>query len=195
MKAKLYSPYQTKKMTDKEMRKAYSQLRSIANKRLGRLQAQGLNMTARTGYRFPTIQQIAESSKSTLESELVDVSKFLRDQLHSTVKSEKKFISDFQEMMTAKGYGSLVGSVDDVYNTIDFLEDMRKKYSDKIYSSNDALDALQEVERLNMPVERLKENLELFTEHLDQLKKVRPSKGGAEFSSRRFNNLMDKWTK
>ena len=192
--AKLYTPYQMSRMTDKEIRAAYSELRSIANKRLGRLEVQGLNMTARTGYRFPTIKSIEQSSRATVASELADVSKFLRDE-RTTVRGEKKFLNDFQEMMTEKGFGDLVETPDEIYRTLEFLEDLREMYDDKMFSSGDALDALQEAERLNIPKEKLFDNIDMFISHLEELRNVKPSKGGAEFSSRRINNLIKKWTK
>ena len=192
--AKLYTPYQMSRMTDKEIRAAYSELRSIANKRLGRLEAQGLNMTARTGYRFPTIKNIEQSSRATVASELADVSKFLRDE-RTTVRGEKKFLNDFQEMMTEKGFGDLVETPDEIYRTLEFLEELREVYDDRIYSSGDALDALQEAERLNIPKEKLFDNIDMFISHVEELRNVKPSKGGAEFSSRRINNLIKKWTK
>ena len=192
--AKLYSPYQLSKMSDSDIRKAYSELRSVANKRLSRLEAQGLGKTARTGYKFPTIKSIKESSRSTVASELADVSKFLRDE-RTTVRGEKKFLKEFQEMMTDKGYGDLVKTPDEVYRTIEFLEDLREAHKDKILSSGDALDALQEAERLNIPRNKLMDNIDLFVSNLDSLRDVKPSKGGAEFSSRRMNNLIKKWIK
>ena len=95
MKGKLYSPYQISSMKESDIRKAYSELRSVANKRLSRLENQGLGMTARTGYRFPTIKNIEESSKATIASELADVSKFLRDP-RTTVTGEKEFLRNFR---------------------------------------------------------------------------------------------------
>ena len=189
-----YNSYELSKMTDAEIRKAYSRLRSTANKRLSRLAKAGLNKTARSGYKFPTIAQIQSSSRSTVDSELADVSKFLRD-YHSTVRGERKFISNFKEIMTDKGYGDLVETLEDIYKMIDFFDELREQYKDKLLPSGDALDALQEAERLNIPYDKLVDNIDLFVSHLDDLENIKPSKGGAEFSSRRMNNLIRKWTK
>lgn len=194
MKNKLFTSYQISKMSDAEIRKEYSRLRSIANKRLSRLQAQDLNETARSGYRFPTIKQVESSSRSTVASELADVSKFLKDQ-HSTVTGEKKFIRDFREIMTEKGYGDLVSSNDDIYKMINFFEEMREIYGDKLYSSGDLLDVLQESERLNIPHDKLKQHIDMFVSNVDSLKNVKPSKGGKTFSSSRINSLVKKWEK
>lgn len=188
-----YTPNKLSQMTDAAIRKEYSRLRSIANKRLMRLEKAGLNMTARTCYKFPTVQQIEESSRATIASGLADVSKFLRSE-RTTVKGEKQFLANFAESMINYGYGDIVETVDDIYKTIQFLDDIQEDYTDRLYSSGDLLDVLQEAERLKIPHEKLKENLELFVSHLDELEKVKPTKGGRAFSSQRLKALIRKWS-
>ena len=192
MKSKLYSPWQISRMTDAEINKAYSTLRSVANKRLERMQAQNIGMTARTGYRFPTIAQVNESSRATVASELADVSQFLRSE-RTTVTGEKRFLADFVESMESKGYGELVQNIDDIYNTIEFMDQMREEYSSKIFDSGDTLDVLQQAQRLKIPPEKLKQNFDFFRSHLTEMEQLKPSKGGREFSQRRINNLIKKW--
>ena len=190
---KLYTPYALSRMEESSIRKAYSQMRSIANKRLARLESADLNMTARSGYRFPTIADIENSSLSTVASELADVSKFLRDE-RTTVTGEKRFISNFQEMMTEKGYGDLVDTVDGVYDTLQFLDEMREEHKEMTLPSGDLLDALQETERLKIPKDKVKANIDMFVAHLDELEQIHPTKGGRKFSSQRLNALIRKWS-
>lgn len=192
-KRKLYSPYQISNMSESAMRKAYSELRSIANKRLARLEKQGLGMTARTGYKFPTIRNIEESSKATIASELADVSKFLRDP-RTTVSGEKQFLNNFREMMTEKGYSDLVETPDDIYKTLQFMEEIRDTNNNRLLPSGDVLDVLQQAERLKIPTDKLKDNIDIFVQHLDELEDVKPTKGGRTFSSQRLNALIRKWT-
>lgn len=187
--AKLFSPSMIAKMSQSEINKEYSRLRSIANKRIQRLSAQGLG---RSTSKFATIQQINESSKWNVASQLAEVSKFLSSE-RTTVRGEKKFIADFQETMIDKGYGDLVESVEDIYNMIDFMEMMRERYSDKVFDSGDALDVLQETQRLNIPKDKVVKYFDEFATHLSDLENVKPSKGGVEFSQRRINNLIKKW--
>lgn len=180
-------------MSESAIRKAYSELRSIANKRLGRLEKQGLGMTARTGYKFPTIRNIEESSKATIASELADVSKFLRDP-RTTVSGEKQFLNNFREMMSEKGYSDLVDTPDDIYRTLEFMEEIRDTNNNRLLPSGDALDALQQAQRLKIPIEKFKQNIDIFVQHLDDLEDVTPTKGGRTFSSQRLNALIRKWT-
>ena len=192
-KRKLYSPYQISNMSESAIRKAYSELRSIANKRLSRLEKQGLGMTARTGYKFPTIRNIEESSKATIASELADVSKFLRDP-RTTVSGEKQFLNNFREMMTEKGYSDLVDTPDDIYKTLQFMEEIRDTNNNRLLPSGDVLDVLQHAERLKIPTDKLKDNIDIFVQHLDEIEDVKPTKGGRTFSSQRLNALIRKWT-
>lgn len=189
--AKLYTPASISKMKPADINKEYSRLRSIANKRISRLEAQGLN---RDNVKFATIQQIKDSSKWDVGSQLAEVSRFLRSD-RTTVSGTKKYLKEFQEQMQERGYGDLVDSVDKTWKMIDYMEALRERHSDKIFDSGDALDVLQEGERLKIPIDKLIEHYEDFAINLDQMEKLQPSRNGREFSQRRINNLISKWSK
>ena len=195
----IYTPYKMESMTEAQIRAEYSKLRSVANKRLQRLDSAGIGMRALSGYRFPTIAQIQSSSKDTVASELANVSRWLGD-YRSTITGERQFISEFQEMMRSKDYGSLVETPEDVYKVIGLLDDLREKYKNDLLryrsglTDKDIFDALQQAQRLRMPIEALKQNIELFVANMDALEKVQPTKGGRTFSSSRVNALVRKWT-
>ena len=188
-----FTPYKIQKMSESQIRREYSKLRSIANKRLSRMSKLNIGMKAREGFRFPTIKEI-EGSIYSVGSMLTDVSKWVSD-YRSSVTGEKQFLNDFQEMFTEKGYGDLVETPEQIYTTIKFLESIREDYNDQLLPSGDAIDALQQAERLKIPHEVLLENIDLFVEHLDDLENVQPTKGGRTFSSRRLNALIRKWEK
>lgn len=198
-KYELYTPIKMGNMTEAQLKAEYSRMRSVANKRLQRLESAGIGKRALSGYRFPTIAQIQSSSKSTVSSELASVSRWLND-YRSTLTGERQFLSEFREMMNSKNYGSLVSTPEDVYNVVDLLDDLRERYSNDLLryrsglTDKDIFDALQQAQRLNMPIEALKKNIELFVANMDALEKVQPTKGGRAFSSSRINALVRKWT-
>ena len=199
-KYEVYTPYNMGSMTEKQIRAEYSKLRSVANKRLQRLQESGIGMRALKGYKFPTIAQIEGSSKSTVSSELASVSRWLSD-YRSTITGEKQFISEFQDMMQDKGYGDLVETPEDVYKVVEMLDDLREKHKNDLLkyragrTDQDIFDALQQAQRLKIPADALKKNIELFIANMDALEKVQPTKGGRTFGSNRINALVRKWTK
>lgn len=188
--SKLFNKYQIGKMTESAVNKAYSTLRSIANKRIERLDKQGLG---RTNVKFPTIQTIHDTDKFSVRDALADVSRFLRSD-RTTVRGEKAFIKHFQEQMTESGYGDLVSTREDIYNMIDYMDYLREVYSDKLFDSGDALDVLQQGKRLNIPMEKLKDNYDLFASNIDKMENLRRSPGGRAFSQNRINNLIKKWS-
>ena len=187
---KFFSPSKIENMSISAIRKEYSRLRSIANKRIQRLESQGLY---RGNVKFPTIKEITESARSTISSKLADVSKFLRSD-RTTVSGTKAYMRDFAEQMESKGYGDLVDSPEKIFKMIEYMESLREKYTDKLFDSGDALDVLQQGQRLNIPPDKLAENFDVFASNIEALENVKPSKNGAEFSQRRINNLIKKWS-
>lgn len=189
-KYKLFTPAQIRNMVTADINRAYSQLRSIANKRIERTTAQGLG---RNASKFPTIQQIKESYYGDMRSALADVSKFLKSP-RTTVSGEKKFLKEFRETMTERGYGDLVETNEELYNMLDYMEYLREQYSDKLFDSGDALDVLQQGQRLNIPLDKLKENYEIFASNLDAMEKLRKSPKGREFSQKRIDKFIKQWS-
>lgn len=201
-KYELYTPIKMESMTEAQIRAEYSRLRSVGNKRLQRLEAAGLGMRALRGYRFPTISQIESSSKSTVASELASLSRWLGD-YRSTLTGERQFLEEFRDMIRNKAngqYASLVETVKGTYDLIGLLDDLRERYKNDLLkyqfglTDTDIYDALQQAQRLNMPVEALKQHINLFVANMDALEKVQPTKGGRTFSSSRVNALVRKWT-
>ena len=181
---------QIRTASDATLRKMYSEFRSVANKRIQRLNKAGLRESASL---FPTIQQIRDTDKIDMRSALADVQKFLRSP-RTTVSGQKKFMNEFKETMIEKGYGDLVESNEDINRMINYMDYLREMYSEKLFDSGDALDVLQEGQRLNIPLEKLQENYDLFASNLDKMEKLRRSPGGREFSQSRINKLIKKWS-
>ena len=194
MKSKLFSPSQISKMSDAAINAAYSTLRSIANKRLQRMQAQNIGRRARTGFRFPTIKDIQQSSKWNVSSMLADVSMWLRSD-RTTIKGEKKAIADFQQTMSDMGFGDLVDSLDKTYGLMDYLDDLREKYGDKVYSSGDALEIYQHAQDLKIPKDVFNENYDKFLENRREFMNMAPNKNNQKIGSKRLGKLIKKWSK
>lgn len=189
-KFKTYTPTAISKMSERDIRKAYSELRSVANKRIQRMEKAGLGMGR--NQKFATIQQIKESSKWNVESQLAEVSRFLKSE-RTTVSGEKRFISDFKENMTNRGYGDLVKTTEDVYNMIDFMENMREQYGDKLFDSGDALDVMQEAQRLNIPLEKIQQNYEVFASNISELESMPTPKSNKTMSAIKVAKLIKKF--
>ena len=181
---------QVRTAADATLRKMYSEFRSVANKRIQRLNQAGLGKSRAL---FPTIQQIKETDKIDMRSALADVQKFLRSS-RTTVSGQKRFMNEFRESMIEKGYGDLVETNEDIMQMIDYMDYLREIYSEKLFDSGDALDVLQQGQRLNIPADKLRENYDLFASNLDKMEKLRRSPGGKAFSQYRIDKLIKKWS-
>lgn len=189
---KLFTPYQIHKMSSGAINKAYSAMRSIANKRLQRMQAQGLGMRAREGFRFPTIKQIQESSKDTVSAALADVSKWL-SQPQSTIRGERQKIAEFRESMADMGYSDLTTTLDDTYRVMTYLEDLREQYNNDLYDSGDALDVYQHAQDLGISPEEFEKNMNLFYENHNAFLSIPVNKNGRAIGAKRLQNIINKW--
>ena len=169
---KLYSPWQIHKLSDGEINRAYSELRSIANKRIQRQQAQNIGIRARTGFRFPTIADINASSKDTVAGALADVSAFLRSD-RTTIKGEKKAVAEFRNKIADLGYPDLVKDLDITYETMSYLDKLRDEYSDKVFDSGDVLDVVERAQKLNIDADLLEKNIKKFMDHQKEFMRIR----------------------
>lgn len=184
-----YTPRDIAKMSESQIRKAYSDLRSIANKRIQRLEKAGLNFEERP--KFATIQQIRESSKWNVASQLATVSKYLR--ADTTVTKARLKVDEFKKTMHEYGFDFLADSNDDAIKGMKYLDSLREIYSDKIFDSGDALDVLEQTERLKIPVEKVIDNYEKFHDNLKNLESMEPKSNGREFTSKQIDKLIKSW--
>lgn len=189
---KTYKPIEIQQMSSKEINREYTRLRAIANKRIERLNAQNINYSERP--KFATIKQINESSKWDVASQLAEVSRWVKDS-KTTVTGAKQSLDAFSARITELGYGNLLdGTYQKTIELLHFLEDINQDVSLNMYDSGDTLDTLEQAQRLNIPLDKLREHFDLFASHLDELEKIEPTKGGARFSTRRINALINKWS-
>lgn len=184
---KLFFPWQIERMTNKEIRREYSKLRSTANKRLRRLQDAGLG--GRGDFRFPKLEDIKDSN---VHSKLADVSRFLRDE-RTTVKGEKKFIEHEIEMLHEKKYYFIDRS--NIYDFIDFMEERRNEVAGMKYDSTDDVDVYNEAQRLNIPTKVLKKNFDFFRDNISAMEDVEPIKTEKRITFSMIKRKMQRWMK
>ena len=117
--AKILFPFQIAKMGIKEAKEAYSALRGVANKRLGRLEKAGLGTYG--SYRFPRIKDLTENQ---IRQELAEASRYLRDPRH-TVRGERGYIRREIEQLRDQGYDFITES--NFYEFTEYMEDLQSK--------------------------------------------------------------------
>lgn len=153
-------------MTSGAIRKAYSALRKIANKRLANLEKNELGGFG--SFRYGKLEQIHPDE---VAQELAEVSRFLRDPRH-TVRGAREFESQVIDTLHEKG-----GVFEDINagnfrKWADFMDTLRDKYGNKLFDSGDATDVFSEAERLNLPDSIIKNHYRMFVENLETLRNI-----------------------
>lgn len=124
----VYSPQELRKMSDSELRKLYSRLRSIANKRIDRLKKAGFESSREVSYNDGVYIRLAEvESRRELVVLTSQVSKFLHAK-RSTVTGQRESIRRSVATWNRKGvnvnasnyskFVDLLTTLKSVYGTI-----------------------------------------------------------------------------
>ena len=169
-----YTPKEINAMSPQEMRKAYSELRSVANKRIARMSAQGLGRKGRKKQKpFKTLKGM---SSREVETALKAVSQWLREPTH-TVKGYKRQRAFVLEQMRER-YGYDFITTENYEDFVDFMEDMRERNSGKTFDSGDAADVFNEAMRIKISPYKLKKEFDYFADHMKELEQMEPLKSG-----------------
>ena len=179
-----YTPSNLKAMLegDKELssqvRKEYTRLRDVAQKRLKRLKAAGYEDTE--GYKrnvahYPKLKDI--QTKSELAQRLSDLSRFIKSEL-STVSGIKERERKTLESLSEHGYDFVnEGNLSDFG---DFMEQYRDQLLDMEYDSGDAAEVYQVAIKHKLDPEEVAQNFEFYLENLEVAKKLRRSKNDGD---------------
>lgn len=166
---KLYFPFQIERMKNKDIRSEYSRLRSVANKRLQRLQEAGLGR--RGDFRYPKIAEF--ETDYDIAVELANVSRWLWDP-RTTVRGERKFVENELEMLREKKITFV--NRENFYDFLEFMDYERAEVTAQLYDSDIAAEVYNEGQRLNIPEDVLKEHYEYFAQNIKAMEQVKPIK-------------------
>ena len=173
-----YTPSNLKAMLENkkepQVRKEYSRLRDIAQKRLKRLEEAGFSETEvykKNISHYPTLKEI--KTKSELAQRLSDLSRFIKSS-QSTVQGIKERRQKVLESLSEHGYGFVNESNLNEFG--DFMESYRANMLDMEYDSGDAAELYSVSIKHKIDPEDLKKDFEYYLDNLEELKKLRRSK-------------------
>lgn len=175
-----YTPSNLKAMLegDKDMvravRKEYTRLRDIAQKRLKRLKAAGYEDTEayrRNVSHYPKLKDI--QTKSELAQRLSDLSRFISSEM-STVSGIKSRAQKTIESLSEHGFGFVNES--NLQDFGEFMEQYRDQLLDMEYDSGDAAEVYSIAIKHKLDPEKVAENFEFYLENLEAAASLRRSK-------------------
>lgn len=171
-------------MTEAEMRKAYSELRSIACKRADRLEAAGFEAA-----RFSPLNQL---DRDDLEYELARVAEYIQNAGSSLRVARKE-----REQATLAAHGYSIQN----YNSFGkFMDNMRYRYRNrKLPDSGLWADMYQQAERRKMSVNTLQREFGKYLQDVEQSEKLRDAleqapertKGRDRLTARNLKEILD----
>ena len=162
---KTYFPYQIERMSNRDIRKAYSDLRKTANKRLANLEKN--NLGGYGAFRFAKLEQIHADD---VGQELAELSRFMRDPRH-TVRGARSHRDNILDALHEKpGFEDINESNFRAWT--EYMDHLREKYGNKLFDSGDATDVFMEAERLDLPANIIKNHYNLFKNNLEEIRKI-----------------------
>jgi hypothetical protein len=173
------------------VRKEYTRLRDISQKRLKRLKAAGLDDTQaylRNYKHYPKLKDI--KSDSELAARLSDLARFITAK-GSTVSGQKDIMKKSLSTLHDTGYTFVnEGNFRDFGK---FMEEYRNQMLDMSYDSGDAADLYGVVVKHQLDPEKVKADFEFWLENLDRAEKLRKSKsaGNYEKTKGRIQKQLD----
>lgn len=171
----------------KQVRKEYTRLRDISQKRLKRLAAAGYTDTEvyqRNYKHYPKLKDI--KSKSELAQRLSDLSRFVGSS-QSTVKGIKE--RNKQTLDTLKQHGYSFVNESNLRDFGDFMEQYRDQLLDMDYDSGDAAELYRIVEKHGLDPDKVAADFEFYLDNLDKaaaLRKAKSSTGNEEVFKKRI---------
>ena len=162
---KIFTPLDIKGMADSAVREAYASLRGVAQKRVGRMAAQGLGRDLPS---FPTTRGLTNEEA---RQQLAEVSRWIRQPAH-TVRGYKRQRADMLDTFHEKGYDWV--DENNFEDFIQYMEELREEYGSKAFDSGDAADVYNNAQRIGIPTETVKKNFDYFASHLEELDRMRP---------------------
>lgn len=193
-----YYPYnlreymKTGKKAKAEVRKEYTKLRDIAQKRLKRFSGTMWERTKtykKYANKFKKLSDI--KSESELASRLSELSNFIESS-YSTISSQAQIM----EKSLAKLHEDEYFFVNEE-NYIDFgefMEEYRDQMLDEQYDSDQAAETFNELERHRVDPRSVKENFEYWLANKETLKKL-PTGKGKKIIESTLKNRLDKYAK
>lgn len=171
----LYKNSEIGAMSLAQVKKEYQNMRKIALQRLGRLEK---NDRADYIEDIPTLRRSSELSANELYNELMEVNRFLKNPftLINKVKAYEKYMI---ERFTAAKYDFVDES--NIKDVNRFMGIIRKAVGDKAFESDEALEYIEQLERLNVNPEDFAKRVDEFLQYSPvQLEQLNPIRTGRE---------------
>lgn len=160
-----YTPeaLQSGSLSEKEIRDEYRRLRSIANKRIDRLEKAGYTDTQTYLRNAGAYKSPANYTMAELQYKLYQISKFVSAK-SSTVGGMRLIEKEILEKLHEKD----LGRIKNLQEFGDFMDWARAKYKNSEFDSERAAEVYNESKRRKIDIEEIKKDYELYRDNYKQ---------------------------
>ena len=178
------NPQTASEMSPREIRKTYSELRSIARKRADRLEAEG--------FKTRRFEPVANIDAADLEQELVKVAYYLRDP-GSSVRVARK--EQEQVTMAARGY-----NIRDFNEFGKFMDQIRYRFRGRVMDDSDPYAQIYDAaEKRQMSVKTLQREFGKYMNYAqtaeivrDELQKAAETRTSARLTAKELKSMLER---
>ena len=182
-----YTPeaLQSGSLSEKEIRDEYRRLRSIANKRIDRLERAGYKDTQTYlrnagAYKAPSNYTMAE-----LQYKLYQISKFVSAK--SSTVSGMRLI---EKQMLEKLHENDLGRITNLQEFGDFMEWARTKYRNSEFDSERAAEVFNEAKRRRIDIEEIKKDYEVYRDNYEKFTELPVYRKEERRTSEWYRNVL-----
>ena len=188
MTTKLYSPAEINEMTEDRARKEYRRLQKIASQRIGRIEKYGIDFYIGN---IPDVPLVSTLSTADVFSNLQEINAFLKNPF-TQIRYVQHFENKSLEAYRAAGYTWI--NKKNIRQVNWLLGMIEKLTPSKSFNYDEALDYIEQMERLNISEADFKKNAERYLENfsIEDLQEMKPIKTGREMKFRDVIKRMGK---
>lgn len=177
-----------------EIRKEYSRLRDIAQKRLARMASTKWadTQTFKQNYGFyPKLKDIKKGDGDRISSDLAyklsALARFVSSET-STITGNERIEKRNLETLHEHGFDFV--NKDNYIAFGKFMEEYRQQRQDRIYDSGDAAETYAQTERMGLDPEKVAQDFEFWLENYKELQDMQPSKGKSAGNAKRIKERI-----
>ena len=187
----LLKNYEINALPASEARALYRNLKKTALKRMKRLTRNGRDIYLD---HIPDFTPASKLNDDAIYGELKEINAFLKNPF-TKMRYINKFEKEMIQKLNESGYDFVNKS--NIAKVIYMLGKMRDETDSKYWDSDEALEMVEQFERLNISVEDFKENYDTYMQHdPEELKKIKPIRTGREMNikdlEKRIKNMENK---
>ena len=188
-----YTPLGLKAYSERELRKEYSRLRSIARKRLERLEESEFVTTSiveRNQSKFRPLSSVR--TEGQLRYLLSDLARFIESP-QSTIRGQRARVNQTITTLHQRGYTFITKA--NFPRFVDYMDAIRRQKIDRLYDSERVVELFQTMERRRISPDLVLKNFREFMEMQAQIEKMPERRNGEPISKKEAEEMLKRMLK